>query len=109
MQFRGSLTPKMIKMCQRVHKKNLLRIFLFPLLANLVLRPMVAKKEIQSSIKILKSELKMKDNLIKFRVSKIVAMVNNDQFGQLFISDTHAERTETIIKSTHQSYKMFNL
>lgn len=49
------------------------------------------------------------DKLDESRVSKIVAMVNNDEFGQLFISDTHPERTENIVKQTHQSYKIFNL
>ncbi|MEO8517412.1 MAG: DNA replication and repair protein RecF [Flavobacterium sp.] len=49
------------------------------------------------------------DKLDETRVSKIVAMVNNDDFGQLFISDTHSDRTENIVKSTHQSYKIFNL
>lgn len=49
------------------------------------------------------------DKLDETRVGKIVDMVNNDTFGQLFISDTHPERTEAIIKSTHQSYKIFNL
>lgn len=49
------------------------------------------------------------DKLDEIRVSKIVAMVNNDEFGQLFISDTHAGRTEEIVKQTHQSYKMFHL
>lgn len=49
------------------------------------------------------------DKLDETRVSKIVAMVNNDDFGQLFISDTHPERTENIVKSTHQSYKIFKL
>ena len=49
------------------------------------------------------------DKLDEFRVAKIVEMVNNDEFGQLFISDTHAERTENIVKQTHQSYKMFKL
>ena len=49
------------------------------------------------------------DKLDEFRVSKIVAMVNQEEFGQLFISDTHPERTETIVKTTHQSYKIFNL
>jgi len=36
-------------------------------------------------------------------------MVNNDVFGQIFISDTHPERTENIIKQTHTSYKIFNI
>lgn len=49
------------------------------------------------------------DKLDEFRVGKIIEMVNNDSFGQLFITDTHVERTEIIIKSTHQSYKLFNL
>ena len=49
------------------------------------------------------------DKLDEFRVAKIVSMVNNDEFGQLFISDTHAERTENIVKSTHQSYKIVSL
>jgi DNA replication and repair protein RecF len=49
------------------------------------------------------------DKLDEDRVSKIIAMVNSDSFGQLFISDTHPERTENIVKSTHQSYQIFNL
>lgn len=49
------------------------------------------------------------DKLDEFRVGKIVEMVKHDDFGQLFISDTHPERTEAIVKQTHQSYKMFSL
>ncbi|PWA07221.1 DNA replication/repair protein RecF [Flavobacterium psychrotolerans] len=49
------------------------------------------------------------DKLDETRVGKIIDMVNNDIFGQLFISDTHPERTEAIVKLTHQSYKIFNL
>jgi DNA replication and repair protein RecF len=49
------------------------------------------------------------DKLDESRVSKIVEMVNQEEFGQLFISDTHPERTENIVKSTHQSYKIFSL
>ncbi len=49
------------------------------------------------------------DKLDETRVSKIVAMVNKDEFGQLFISDTHSDRTEKIVKLTHQTYKIFNL
>ena len=49
------------------------------------------------------------DKLDENRVSQIVSLVDNDQFGQIFISDTHAERTEDIIKQIHQSYKMFKL
>lgn len=49
------------------------------------------------------------DKLDAFRVQQIVNMVNDDIFGQIFISDTHSERTENIIKQTHKSYKIFNL
>lgn len=49
------------------------------------------------------------DKLDENRVSKIVEMVNQEEFGQLFISDTHPERTENIVKTTLQSYKIFNL
>jgi len=49
------------------------------------------------------------DKLDEDRVSKIVKMIDNKVFGQIFISDTHPERTEGIIKETHQSYRIFNL
>jgi DNA replication and repair protein RecF len=49
------------------------------------------------------------DKLDETRVAKIVELVNSDAFGQLFISDTHPERTENIVKSTHKTYKIFNL
>jgi DNA replication and repair protein RecF len=49
------------------------------------------------------------DKLDESRVSQIINMVNDDQFGQLFISDTHPERTEQVIKQTNQSYKIFKL
>lgn len=49
------------------------------------------------------------DKLDETRVQKIVTMVNDAVFGQIFISDTHAERTELIIKETHQSYKIFQI
>ncbi|WP_144893237.1 DNA replication/repair protein RecF [Flavobacterium tiangeerense] len=49
------------------------------------------------------------DKLDESRVSKIIEMVNSATFGQLFITDTHSDRTEAIVKSTHQSYKIFNL
>jgi DNA replication and repair protein RecF len=49
------------------------------------------------------------DKLDESRVGQLIAMVNQEEFGQLFISDTHAERTETIVKNTQQSYKLFHL
>ena len=49
------------------------------------------------------------DKLDEKRVSKIIALVNDGNFGQLFISDTHAERTENAIIKTKQPYKMIFL
>ena len=49
------------------------------------------------------------DKLDEHRVAQIVGLVDNENFGQIFISDTHAERTENIVKNIHQSYKIFKL
>jgi DNA replication and repair protein RecF len=49
------------------------------------------------------------DKLDAARVSQIIDMVNDEKFGQLFISDTHPERTEEVVKTIHQSYKIFKL
>ena len=49
------------------------------------------------------------DKLDEQRVGQIVSLVNKDEFGQIFISDTHPDRTEEVVRSTHQSYKMINL
>ena len=49
------------------------------------------------------------DKLDESRVAQLVAMVNQEEFGQLFISDTHPDRTEAIVKNTHQTYQFFHL
>lgn len=49
------------------------------------------------------------DKLDEQRVAHIVALVATDQLGQIFISDTHADRTEAVVKSSKQSYKLFKL
>ena len=49
------------------------------------------------------------DKLDDLRVEQLINLVNNDHFGQLFISDTHEERTEEVVKRTQQSYKIFKL
>ena len=49
------------------------------------------------------------DKLDETRVEQIVKMVNDKEFGQIFISDTHAERTENLVKNIHQSFKIFSL
>ena len=49
------------------------------------------------------------DKLDEQRVAQIITLVNTDHFGQIFISDTHAERTERIVKETHQTYQIIKL
>lgn len=49
------------------------------------------------------------DKLDEQRVAQLIKLVDDENFGQLFISDTHAERTEDVVKQTHQSYKIFKL
>lgn len=49
------------------------------------------------------------DKLDEHRVLQLISLVNHDNFGQIFITDTHAERTESVIKKINQSYKMFQL
>lgn len=49
------------------------------------------------------------DKLDDLRVAQIINLVNKDEFGQLFISDTHKERTEEVVKKANQPYKIFQL
>ena len=49
------------------------------------------------------------DKLDEQRVERIIGMVNDEGFGQLFISDTHANRTEKAVKNTHNSFEIFQL
>ncbi|MDH3322855.1 MAG: DNA replication and repair protein RecF [Flavobacteriaceae bacterium] len=49
------------------------------------------------------------DKLDEDRVGQLIELVNASNFGQIFISDTHAQRTEALIKKTNQDYSMFEL
>ncbi len=49
------------------------------------------------------------DKLDERRVAQIIKLVDDENFGQLFITDTHAERTENVVKQVHQSYEVFRL
>lgn len=49
------------------------------------------------------------DKLDEQRVGQIIKLVDDSNFGQLFISDTHADRTENAIKQVHQTYQIFNI
>jgi DNA replication and repair protein RecF len=49
------------------------------------------------------------DKLDENRVSQIIALVNNNEFGQIFITDTHFKRTENIVKQSNKPYQIFKL
>ncbi len=49
------------------------------------------------------------DKLDAHRVQQIIDMVNDEAFGQLFITDTHQDRTEFIVKSTNLDYEIFTI
>lgn len=49
------------------------------------------------------------DKLDEHRVSQIINLVNNDEFGQIFITDTHSERTENVVKQSGKPFEIFKL
>jgi DNA replication and repair protein RecF len=49
------------------------------------------------------------DKLDESRVLQIINLVDNDEFGQIFITDTHSERTENIVKRSNKPYQIFKL
>ncbi|TDQ23798.1 DNA replication/repair protein RecF [Tenacibaculum caenipelagi] len=49
------------------------------------------------------------DKLDEHRVAQIVDLVNSEEFGQIFITDTHANRTEEVIKKSNQEFQIFKL
>lgn len=49
------------------------------------------------------------DKLDENRVSQLVKLVHEQEFGQIFLTDTHLERTEKIVQQISKDYKVFNL
>lgn len=49
------------------------------------------------------------DKLDEERVARLVSVVTRENLGQIFISDTHLERTESVVKSSADSYKIIQL
>ncbi len=49
------------------------------------------------------------DKLDQERVGLIMQLVESNHFGQLFLSDTHQERTLTALNTTQLSYSLFEL
>ena len=49
------------------------------------------------------------DKLDDNRVSQLIDLVNQQNFGQIFITDTHRERTESVVKRINEESKIFQI
>ena len=49
------------------------------------------------------------DKLDDSRVHQLVKLVNKEHFGQIFITDTHKERTENVVKNITEESKIFEI
>lgn len=49
------------------------------------------------------------DKLDDSRVAQLIELVNTEQFGQIFITDTHKERTEAVVKKINNESKIFEI
>ena len=49
------------------------------------------------------------DKLDDNRVSHLIKLVNEESFGQIFITDTHKERTESVVKRINEESKIFEI
>jgi DNA replication and repair protein RecF len=49
------------------------------------------------------------DKLDDSRVSQLIELVNQENFGQIFITDTHRERTESVVKKINEESIIFEI
>ncbi|PUB32829.1 DNA replication and repair protein RecF [Elizabethkingia sp. YR214] len=49
------------------------------------------------------------DKLDDSRVSQLIALVNKENFGQIFITDTHKDRTQSIVQRINEESRIFEL
>lgn len=49
------------------------------------------------------------DKLDDSRVAQLIELVNQEHFGQIFITDTNRERTENVVKRINEESKIFEL
>ena len=49
------------------------------------------------------------DKLDDNRVSQLISLINQENFGQMFITDTHRERTESVVKRINEESKIFEI
>lgn len=49
------------------------------------------------------------DKLDDHRVAQLIKLVNRENFGQIFITDTHRERTETVVRGISEHSNIFEI
>lgn len=49
------------------------------------------------------------DKLDDNRVSQLISLINQEKFGQMFITDTHRERTESVVKRINEESRIFEI
>ena len=49
------------------------------------------------------------DKLDEARVEQLVRLVHEENFGQIFITDTHADRTAQLIKTIDENATVFTI
>ena len=49
------------------------------------------------------------DKLDDTRVSQLIELVNQEHFGQIFITDTNKERTENVVKRINEESKIIEI
>ncbi len=49
------------------------------------------------------------DKLDETRIDQLITYLNNEAFGQIFITDTHAQRLENLLLSIEAEHKLFNI
>ena len=49
------------------------------------------------------------DKLDESRVEQLIKLVNEEHFGQIFLSDTHPERTQNVLSKINEKHVIFEL
>lgn len=49
------------------------------------------------------------DKLDDGRVSQLISLINREKFGQMFITDTHKERTESVVRRINEESRIFEI
>jgi DNA replication and repair protein RecF len=49
------------------------------------------------------------DKLDDSRVERLIQLVSQENYGQIFISDTHDKRTREVVERVRENFEIFNL